>query len=460
MALASVTEHIATDHPMGRLMLHMMGSMAQWERETIAERARAGMQQRMSQGAWVGGPVPAGCQVVVGPDGLRRLAEHPEEGPIVRDIWPRVAQGATLMDIARYLTAAKVTPPRKLGWRKQTVHSLMRQERLIGILTDEATFQAAAARLKTRFRKVDVHRVSTASRIYPLQHLARCATCGAPMCGVPMLSKGNTYAYYRGTAKPKGLCRAKDLPGEAWERAAMEGLRVLVERGGPLEARLQADAAAADGQGRTLAAERDAILAQRAEVEARMNKLLDLVEQGQAPGASVRGRLAAMQAEADALERRADAMAGQIAASAMERHGVGIMLDELTRHLDALSADLEVQRRALHTFCRSIRMGVHDGVPVLEFAVFLPALWGVCQRLPASDAVSSLAGLVVGPPGFEPRQRESKSLVLPLHHGPVVAAACRARWPGKAVRGRRGACRRQGPCRRPSCRPWRRRTWR
>ena len=27
-------------------------------------------------------------------------------------------------------------------------------------------------------------------------------------------------------------------------------------------------------------------------------------------------------------------------------------------------------------------------------------------------------GLVVGPSGFEPEQREPKSLVLPLHHGP------------------------------------------
>jgi site-specific DNA recombinase len=403
VALASVTEHIATDNPMGRLMLHMMGSMAQWERETIAERTRAGMRQRMSQGAWVGGPIPAGCHVVTGADGIRRLAEHPEQGPVVRDIWPRVAQGATLADIARYLAAAGIPAPRGMGWRKQTVASLMNQERLIGLLVDEATFKAADERLAGRFRKRDIHRVSTAKRTYPLQHLARCATCGAPMCGVPIMSKGVTYAYYRCTAKPKGLCQAKDLPAETWERAAVEGLTVLMERGGPLEERLRADAAAADGTGQQMAAERDALLAKRADVVDRQRKLLGLVEHGDVAAGTLRDRLKEMQAEADALERQADELAGRIAAAAMQTAGVGMILDELTASLaGAAGGDLDIQRRTLHTFCRSMRIGVQEAKPVLEYGLYVPAIWDSQKTKPASDAVSSLAGLLAPRGGFEP----------------------------------------------------------
>jgi site-specific DNA recombinase len=152
IALASVTEHISTDNPMGRLMLHMMGSMAQWERETIAERIRLGIRQRQEQGAWLGGSVPAGCKIVAAEDGSRRLAADPTTGPTVAQTWIRVAQGATLMDVVHFLRSTGIEAPRGKGWRVQTVAGLLHQERLIGVLVDRSTFDAATKMLAGRYR--------------------------------------------------------------------------------------------------------------------------------------------------------------------------------------------------------------------------------------------------------------------------------------------------------------------
>ncbi|MFM2090168.1 MAG: hypothetical protein RLZZ127_657 [Planctomycetota bacterium] len=413
IALASVTEHIATDNPMGRLMLHMMGSMAQWERETIAERIRLGIRQRQQDGAWLGGTIPAGCRVVDGPDGSRRLVADPVTGPIVAQVWAKVAHGASLMDAVHYLRATGIPAPRGKGWRVQTVASLLHQERLVGLLVDQETFTAAEAVLAGRYRKPTRQRVSAAVRLYPLNHLARCANCGGSMCGVPARSKGREYYYYRCMSKPKGLCNMKDLPAVAWERAACEGLASLVRQDGPLERRLREDAAAASTTGASLAEERSALATERKEVYGRQARLVSLVEDGSVSPDAAKARLRELQDRLNAIDREAEALSGRMAAVEMESHGIGILLDELRANLNGLAdAAPDLQRRALHTFCHSIVMGSKaGGPPILEFALHLPALWQTlghqdqepADKKPAcNEVVSSQAGVLALPTGVEP----------------------------------------------------------
>lgn len=74
----SVTDGIDTRTAGGRLVFHMMGALAEFERSLIAERTREGMKAAMKRGRHVGRPPALSPQQV---DHARRLIERGEETP-------------------------------------------------------------------------------------------------------------------------------------------------------------------------------------------------------------------------------------------------------------------------------------------------------------------------------------------------------------------------------------------
>lgn len=78
-ALLSVSEQIDTRSAAGRLILNVLASVSQWEREAIGERTSAAMQYKASQGEYTGGGAPYGYRnwngrLVVDPDEQRAVA--------------------------------------------------------------------------------------------------------------------------------------------------------------------------------------------------------------------------------------------------------------------------------------------------------------------------------------------------------------------------------------------------
>lgn len=55
--LVSLTEHIDTKTPLGKMLIAVLGSVAQFERDLTIERTRAGMQRRREKGLPVGAPL-------------------------------------------------------------------------------------------------------------------------------------------------------------------------------------------------------------------------------------------------------------------------------------------------------------------------------------------------------------------------------------------------------------------
>src|SRR6267142_2682368 len=62
-ALLSVGEQIDTRTAAGRLVLNVLASVSQWEREAIGERTSAAMQHKASQGQYTGGHPPFGWRL-------------------------------------------------------------------------------------------------------------------------------------------------------------------------------------------------------------------------------------------------------------------------------------------------------------------------------------------------------------------------------------------------------------
>jgi hypothetical protein len=63
VSFVSVTQHFNTTTSMGRLMLNVLLSFAQFEREVTSERIRDKIAASKRKGLWVGGPLPLGYRI-------------------------------------------------------------------------------------------------------------------------------------------------------------------------------------------------------------------------------------------------------------------------------------------------------------------------------------------------------------------------------------------------------------
>lgn len=96
-ALASVEESLDSSTANGRMVINLLGTVAQWEREIVSERTKLALSYKRSQGQWSGGRIPFGFRI--GPDG--KLEEDPEEMKTIRAIKRARRRGASYRDIAK-----------------------------------------------------------------------------------------------------------------------------------------------------------------------------------------------------------------------------------------------------------------------------------------------------------------------------------------------------------------------
>ena len=96
----SYSENFDTSSPIGRLVLQIMASIAEMERNTLSENVKLGMKQRAIEGRWNGG-------VVFGYDTVKKeLVINEEEAKIIQLIYHMYANGKGLRAISNYLNKA------------------------------------------------------------------------------------------------------------------------------------------------------------------------------------------------------------------------------------------------------------------------------------------------------------------------------------------------------------------
>jgi DNA invertase Pin-like site-specific DNA recombinase len=115
--LLSVAEHLDPRTASGRLVINMLGVIAQWELETIGERTREALRYKRARGEYTGGGTPYGYQVVDG-----KLVEVEAELKVIQQARMLRACGHSLRQIGHALAM----PPRGGGiWTPQQVKRLL-----------------------------------------------------------------------------------------------------------------------------------------------------------------------------------------------------------------------------------------------------------------------------------------------------------------------------------------------
>ena len=121
-ALLSVSENIDTRSAAGRLVLNVLASVSQWEREATGERTAAALAHKRSKGEYTGGRAPYGWRVAE--DGVRLEPCQAEQAIIAAAVDLR-ANGLSLRKVGASLAAEGLLPRSGGDWHAKTVRDLL-----------------------------------------------------------------------------------------------------------------------------------------------------------------------------------------------------------------------------------------------------------------------------------------------------------------------------------------------
>lgn len=221
----SATETFDTTTAMGRFFINLVASMAAWERETIGERVRMGMEEKALKGGWNGSQAPFGYDLVDG-----SLVINPEEAKCVRmifDMYKRIGTG----NIARQLNRMNIhsrygrwsqtgiayllrniTYTGKVQWHGKNGNVIITEGKHEAIISEEL-FEETNKRLSTRKM-----RKGGATSTYIFSGVLRCARCGGKMSGSSYMYRGTKIKTYRCAEATFASCTMRRIQ----ERALIE----------------------------------------------------------------------------------------------------------------------------------------------------------------------------------------------------------------------------------------------
>ena len=251
VALVSVTESINTQTPHGRMMVNVLLSFAQYERELAGERTRHKIHSSRRRGRWTGGTPILGYDTA--PEG-GRLTVNGDESDQVRSIFELYVDLGSLMKVVEELDHRKwrkkswTTRDGKHHeggpWNRVSLRRLLTDPLYIGMqkLGDEVfDGEHDAIVSKSLFAKVQkliddnrsnggvVHRNRHGAL---LRGILRCADCDAPMSFAPTKKGNKLYRYYRCSSSMKrgrASCPTGSLPADKIEALVVDQIRRLGE---------------------------------------------------------------------------------------------------------------------------------------------------------------------------------------------------------------------------------------
>jgi DNA invertase Pin-like site-specific DNA recombinase len=126
VALVSLAESLDTQSAAGRLVINVMGAVAQWEREVISERTKAALAYKKSKGQRVGN-IPFGYKMGEG----KQLVESEYEQIIIKVIAYHRNEGMSYREIARWLNGSVYTTRTGGKWRHESVEDVYKAKPVV-----------------------------------------------------------------------------------------------------------------------------------------------------------------------------------------------------------------------------------------------------------------------------------------------------------------------------------------
>jgi site-specific DNA recombinase len=268
VSFVSVTQPINTATPTGRLMLNVLLSFAQFEREIIGERIRDKVAATKKRGKYCGGTPVLGFDV---DRERKRLVVNPKEAKLVRSIFVDFVQTGSTTALAHALNARGRTTKSwttkkgivRVGtpWNKAHIYRVLNNPLYIGevshkgkrypgeheAIIDRELWDRAHAILAENHRARGVQTRTKTEAL--LRGIIRCAVCGCAMVPTFTNRRGKVYRYYlclHASKNGHGTCPVRSLPGGEIERTVVDQLRAVLRAPEFLaqtyrEARAQAD---------------------------------------------------------------------------------------------------------------------------------------------------------------------------------------------------------------------------
>lgn len=245
----SATEVFDTTSATGRLFITMIATLAQWERETIAERVHMGMLKKAEQGQRNGAPAPYGYDLFEG-----NLIINQDESKWVKYIFSRYGSVGS-HSIAKELNKKGVLTKKGEVWSDFSVRYILRnpiysgairwnyestskgirkrtgEETISSInqvnfepLIDKDAFDIIQKTLETR--SVSAFR---SDNFYPFSGIAKCEKCGYGYTGASKeLKSGGIHRFYKCRGRFNfGICNAQAISEDVIEDSFLELLSVV-----------------------------------------------------------------------------------------------------------------------------------------------------------------------------------------------------------------------------------------